>query len=313
MKPKPLNPICPKCGYDQSGEVATWQSQCPMQGTCPECGLGFAWADVMNPSRVRLRWYSEHALSFFSMLTRSPATLLRLLLPWVFWSSVTVTHHIVLRQLMCWVLMMWVVLHLLMTIPFAYYNWIGIDIMLFGSIKYTHQMYGIPGLLAMLCNALFSPLVHVVPTRTGLVPTFEGGGLVYIGNITTLDLFGGFIAVLGFSTLWFIVLLAIPTTRRIAKIRARHIMRAYILSLLPAVMIIVILRFESAYAMVSRVTPSGLAMLGIISSVLWLIVFWACAVRVGWGIRPAGLLIILGTITALLGMLAFLLIPEIYW
>ncbi len=312
MNNTPAHPICPKCGYDQSGEVATWQSQCPMQGTCPECGLEFEWADVMNPSRVRLRWYSEHALSFFSMLTRSPATLLRLLLPWVFWSSVTVTHHIVLRRLMCWVLMMWVVLHLLMTIPFAYYNWNGIDIWLYGSARNTYQSHGIPGMLAMLSNTFFSPIVHVVPTRTELIPTFEGGGLVYFRS-TTRDLVAGFIAVLGYSTLWLIVLLAIPTTRRIAKIRARHIMRAYILSLLPAFVLFEILRFGSAYGMVVPVTTSDPASFGIIISMLWLIVFWACAVRVGWGVRPAWLLIILGTIAALLGMLAFLLIPEIYW
>ena len=307
-----IHPICPKCGYDQSGEIATWETQCPLEGTCPECGLGFAWGNVINPSRARLRWYSEHARSVFDMVTRSPSTLMRLVLPWVFWRNVSVSHHIALRRLTCWVLMMWVALHAVMAIPFAYYNWMGLDSWLFGSVANTYSAFGIKGLLAMLSNALFSPMVHIVPARTGLEVTFEGGGLVYLGS-STRDSFGGLIAVLGFSTLWLVVLLAIPTTRRIAKIRARHIMRAYILSLLPAVMIIEILRFESAYAMVSRVTPSGLALLGIISSVLWLIVFWACAVRVGWGIRPAGLLIILGTITALLGMLAFLLIPEIYW
>jgi hypothetical protein len=266
----------------------------------------------MNPSRARLRWYSEHASSVLAMITRSPATLLRLLLPWVFWRNLSVTHQIALRRLTCWVLMMWLALHAVMAIPFAYYNWKGLDIWLFGSVANTYSAFGITGLLAMLSNALFSPIVHIVPAKAGLEVTFEGGGLVYLGS-STWDFLGGFIAVLGFSTLWLVVLLVIPTTRRIAKIRTRHIMRAYILSLLPAIMIIEILRFESAYALVSRITPSDLAPLGIISSVLWLIVFWACAVRVGWGIRPAWLLITLGTIAALLGMFAFLLIPVIYW
>tara|TARA_E500000318_G_scaffold1676_7_gene2284 strand:- start:44385 stop:45323 length:939 start_codon:yes stop_codon:yes gene_type:complete len=312
MKKQAHHPICPKCAYDQSGVTATWEFQCPVQGTCPECGLSFAWGDVMNPSRVRLRWYSEHASSVLAMVTRSPATLLRLLLPWVFWRNVSVTHQIALRRLTCWVLMMWVALHAVMAIPFAYYNWKGLDIWLFGSVANAYSAFGIMGILAILSNALFSPIVHVVPAKVGLEVTFQGGGLVYLGS-TTSDFLGGLFAVLGFSTLWLVVLLVIPTTRRIAKIRLRHIMRAYILSLLPAIMITEILRFESAYAMVSRITPSDMAPLGIISSILWLIVFWACAVRVGWGIRPAWLLIVLGSIAGLLGMLVFLLVPEIYW
>ncbi len=46
---KPITPTCPKCGYDQSGEIATWESQCPLEGRCPECGFDFVWADVMDP------------------------------------------------------------------------------------------------------------------------------------------------------------------------------------------------------------------------------------------------------------------------
>lgn len=312
MPEREPQPICPKCGYDQSGAIETWKTQCPVDGTCPECGLEFEWADVMNPTRVRLRWYSEHAGSVFTMTIRSPATLMRLLLPWVFWRNVSVKHHIGLFRLACWVLMMWVALHFVMAIPFAYYNWKGIDIWLFGSIRNAHQSLGIPGLLSMVSNVLLSPIVHVVPTRNGLVPTFEGGRLVYLGT-TTRDLIGGFVAVLGFSSLWLLIMLVIPTTRRIAKIRARHIMRAYILSLLPAVLIFEVLRFESAYAMTAPATPSGLAPFSIIISIIWIIVFWACAVRLGWGIRPSWLLIILGSIAGLLGMVVFLLVPEIYW
>lgn len=40
--------ICPRCGYDQAGEVARWDAagQCPVQGLCPECGARFAWREL---------------------------------------------------------------------------------------------------------------------------------------------------------------------------------------------------------------------------------------------------------------------------
>ena len=36
---------CPRCGYDLSGEIATWTEACPVRGLCTECGLEFAWGE----------------------------------------------------------------------------------------------------------------------------------------------------------------------------------------------------------------------------------------------------------------------------
>lgn len=44
-----LRPDCPRCGYDQSGLIATWSDHCPTAGLCSECGLSFYWSTVLNP------------------------------------------------------------------------------------------------------------------------------------------------------------------------------------------------------------------------------------------------------------------------
>lgn len=305
------HPICPKCGYDQSGAIATWELQCPVNGTCPECGLAFAWADVFDPSRNLLGWYSEHAPSTLSMLTRSPATIWRLLLPWIFWRSVKLTHPIALRRLAWWMVMMWVVLHVVMAIPFGYYNWMGVDRWLFGSIELAYRAHGVQGVFALISNALFSPLLHFIDTG-GLSPIFFGGnGTASLYSFSDIAI--GMLPIVGFSSTWVLILLVIPTTRRIAQIRSRHIIRAFIISLLPGIVFFEVVRFESAYSAVARITPSDLFVLTVYICFPWLIVFWASAIKAGWRLQHAWALIVLGTIAGVLGMVAVVLVPAMYF
>jgi hypothetical protein len=55
------SPHCPRCGYDLAALPATWAGQCPTGGTCSECGLGFAWGDLLNPRLVDAAISFEHA------------------------------------------------------------------------------------------------------------------------------------------------------------------------------------------------------------------------------------------------------------
>ncbi|MCC6677124.1 MAG: hypothetical protein IT436_08265 [Phycisphaerales bacterium] len=56
-----MRPDCPRCGYDQSGVIDSWKESCPLTGTCSECGLDFAWRDVLNLAySVHLHLF-EHA------------------------------------------------------------------------------------------------------------------------------------------------------------------------------------------------------------------------------------------------------------
>lgn len=59
-------PSCPRCGYDLSGAVASWNRDdspsCPLRGTCSECGLDLAWGLLLNTNSATLPWLFEHAL-----------------------------------------------------------------------------------------------------------------------------------------------------------------------------------------------------------------------------------------------------------
>lgn len=85
-------PACPRCRYDQSGSIATWQDSCPVAGQCSECGLTFLWRDVLNEKFRALDGYFEHAPRF------SPIKLINTILavhrPWQFWSKLQMHHRI---------------------------------------------------------------------------------------------------------------------------------------------------------------------------------------------------------------------------
>jgi hypothetical protein len=79
----PHRPTCPRCGYDQTGIVASWEDSCPLDGICSECGLEFAWKSVLSPKIVVPRWYVETERlpirTFFLTMARTlaPPTLWR--------------------------------------------------------------------------------------------------------------------------------------------------------------------------------------------------------------------------------------------
>ncbi|MFB3103994.1 MAG: hypothetical protein ACE1ZA_03615, partial [Pseudomonadales bacterium] len=50
---------CPRCGYDLRGAIGTWADQCPLHGTCAECGLQFVWAEVLHPEKFEPQWCVE--------------------------------------------------------------------------------------------------------------------------------------------------------------------------------------------------------------------------------------------------------------
>lgn len=86
----PITPACPRCGYDQSGQAASWQDRCPVEGRCPECGTAFNWADLFDPSRRDVPWLAEHARGARDAARRTPGMLRRMALPHAFWRAVGV-------------------------------------------------------------------------------------------------------------------------------------------------------------------------------------------------------------------------------
>ncbi len=88
-------PACPRCDYDLAGQVAAWTTRCPLDGTCPECGLAFAWRDVLVAGALPPRWCFEHVARAGTLIK----THIRTLRPkWLF-SSLAMHHDVKVRRL----------------------------------------------------------------------------------------------------------------------------------------------------------------------------------------------------------------------
>lgn len=85
---------CPRCGYDLRGAIGTWGEQCPLQGTCTECGLQFAWAEVLHPEKFEPRWCVEFALRRGVLFRASLATFIRSFWPFGFWRTLKMSMPI---------------------------------------------------------------------------------------------------------------------------------------------------------------------------------------------------------------------------
>ena len=90
---------CPRCRYDLRGTIKTWTDQYPLHGTCAECGLEFAWAEVLLPDKFEPRWCIEYAPQGIRVLVGAFKTLSRSLWPWHFFSSLKMSHMIRPRRL----------------------------------------------------------------------------------------------------------------------------------------------------------------------------------------------------------------------
>ncbi|MEE9131391.1 MAG: hypothetical protein V3T84_15340 [Phycisphaerales bacterium] len=78
---------CPRCGYDLRGAIGTWADQCPLHGTCAECGLQFVWAEVLHPEKFSPLWCVEFVRQRRKFGRACCATFIRSFRPSCFWSA----------------------------------------------------------------------------------------------------------------------------------------------------------------------------------------------------------------------------------
>ncbi|MBO6512928.1 MAG: hypothetical protein JJ974_03040 [Phycisphaerales bacterium] len=312
MPRKPFKPICPKCGYDQSGEIATWKSQCPINGRCNECGIPFQWADIFDPSRTRLHWYAEHARSLTNFLSATPKTLIRIILPHRFWRTVDTTKDLRPMCLIAWVIFVMILSHLIVSIPNGIlarsaYNWNGT------TIGQHYQMYGGYGIAEILFVAIAFPYFNALPRASSFRWT------LFIETGWPEAWYQSFFKVinfqLGFLVLWLLILAVIPTTRSIAKIRTGHVIRAACLS---ALWIFLSYELSRALRIMHALTDPIHNLYWFFDgwivpvSGLWQVLFWSCAVSIGWKVKQWKSLVLLGTAAALLGGTALSIYAFLY-
>lgn len=301
MPPKPVTPICPKCGYDQSGDIASWKNQCPTAGTCSECGLEFQWANIFDPTRTHLTWYTEHTRSLFKLITKTPATLLNLILPHRFWRAVDITKATHPWRLSLWVIFIMVMTHLLISIPngvlvWNKHNWNQ------RTLTQHYQTYGGYGIAEIIFDAIAFPYYNALPepyTHKWTLYFERGWPEAWYETFFKVINFQ-----LGFLLIWLLVLVVIPTTKRHAKIRTAHVVRAAALSTLIIFMSVEFFRLfrvlhENSGLYFDVFTP--IQNLVVPTAILWQIIFWSCAIKIGWKVQRWKSLVILGTTAALLG------------
>lgn len=97
---------CPRCGYDQRGVVRMWAEQCPMEGTCSECGLVFVWCEVLVPEKFEPRWCVEFSVGRLRLLWSCVQTFVRTILPWRFWRRLRMSFSLRPRRLVLYCAMM---------------------------------------------------------------------------------------------------------------------------------------------------------------------------------------------------------------
>ena len=293
------HPICPKCGYDQSGIVATWETQCPLRGQCTECAYEFEWANVIDPSRVDLLWYVEHASRKRDLLLRTPATLRRLMLPNVFWREVGVHTRIRYRVVLLWVLLALAFFHTLAIVPVGLGNWSDRWRVYPNSFE-AFSAFGIKGYLSELHNAIFSPFFRIQYSYSGY--EFRLGGQ-YPGDLKSFLTVASFIGAQ--SLMWMVLIWVLPVTRARSSIRSAHLVRAFLITWIPVVFVFELVRMVDGLYMWNSASPIlnwiPFVFLGALAiSIIWIYWFWIAAMKVGWGIRPVWPIAILGSIAAIL-------------
>ena len=99
---------CPRCGYDLRGVVGAWESSCPLEGVCSECGLAVRWAEVLRPEKFAPWWCVESVPRLRAVPLSASATMLRSFRPWTFWRELKMSQRIRWGRLGMYVVLLFV-------------------------------------------------------------------------------------------------------------------------------------------------------------------------------------------------------------
>jgi len=149
-------PVCPRCGYDQSGVIAAWTIKCPLHHKCSECGLELDLARVVNPQRYRVAWFFEHLPRRRLGFLAPWLTWCRVVLPWRFWrerDGVRLDSEFSLARLSLWLPMLVAPVWLLYAILSS-----GRTIIWYYCASNSAATPGTEFLVAVVANGLLEPL-----------------------------------------------------------------------------------------------------------------------------------------------------------
>jgi len=211
---------CPRCGYDQRGVVAAWMNSCPLNGVCAECGLGFEWAEILNDDIRLPRWCVEYSTSILNEPRRTLATLLMTLRPWRFWNELKMNHAARKRRL-------WAYVVFILFVCYAFFAVGQGVIALQWCIDKSVSLPPSESPLHAMMHAIVNPFHNDLP-----VPNC-GRLFPWTRNLTPYDALPSWRAVAETALVIALIMIAcplafaaLPISRRRAKVRAIHLVRA---------------------------------------------------------------------------------------
>ncbi|MHC4429923.1 MAG: hypothetical protein ACYS0D_15185 [Planctomycetota bacterium] len=219
---------CPRCGYDQRGVVRSWTDRCPIEGACTECGLVFAWRELLHPAWGLPDWCVEARRPLPAWPAQVARTLVRAARPDYFWSRIAL--HQPIRWLRLLALILSLVLLLLVLVDLATAVIAAAD----------HRATLARGATSVATGLDVAAQVATKPWSSGPTASYvyprAGGGTLAVTGLGPLAYWRGLWLV---RWPWILIALATPATtaiafaalpvaRRRAKVQSRHITRVAI-------------------------------------------------------------------------------------
>lgn len=301
--------LCPRCGYDQQGTLATWIDFCPTQGTCSECGLAFEWVDVLNPFRSKLKGLVEHAQGFRQLVRWYFRTMSWVVLPGRFWSRVQMHHTVSVKGILNPLLGTFLLTHVISAGLAAVYR--------ANAMGFPRGAGAFWWLTTVIGPTLANPLVSL-SSRTLSGSIFAS---TFFYDRPWIVVMCG---VAAFAAAWPALFLVLPFTRATSGLRWAHVTRAVLYP--PMLLFLLLLVYRSIdlvilahyftfgrsawglTAIVMLIQPLMVLAfkIGCLASPLWLATWWYYAITRGWKLESGRILWLLlllatgltGTITA---------------
>jgi hypothetical protein len=323
-------PICPRCGYDLQGLVATWHTQgpdtsgasCPTAGTCSECGLLFEWRLALSPHLANVPWFVEcqHAMRLAYSTMR---TSIRALFPFVFWRHVALESPRNATRRAWWLLCTLLIWPFLVSATLLVVSCIAVAVNPSPTVIWNGSAWVVSAppsswdLLVSRSLAVFPNAASVFTSpilALASVLRVEGAALLLCGSLS---------GAAGFP----LMLVVLPFSRAKSKVRIAHLARASAYALAPTPLLVALICYivydygplpvwvpAGIAALLSFIVnpmgPSGLILLG--APLVWFALWWFFALRTGFRMKDwLPVLISMLIPTALLSLVLAVLVMRL--
>jgi len=300
--------VCPRCGYDLTGQVATWHAPesdaegacCPCEGTCSECGLRVEWRLVMLPELASVPWFVEtvhvRRLRYAGLLTCVRAAVT----PWRFWRRVRLETAQSVPDRLRWALI-WLLLMPLFGLVLSIMGYSALETYYFTMRQVWNGTTWVPQ-----TNATFT-LVDVL-ARWQIEAVMVAERPMELWNDVLRLTMRSFlftstiIALIGFP----LMMLALPFSRAQSKVRMAHVWRAAVYGAAPVPVLLMLLAASMAIAVLTAPLGGALSRIMMMPPVYmwrwitrpeaadawlslaiaaWFLVWWGCAFKIGFRMK----------------------------